>query len=74
MFKYIIPENILGSRVVLHTYYIIETSVADPDPLVIVTDPWIRIRTKMSQIRNTDRNLGRHFWPKKFELLNMFFL
>jgi hypothetical protein len=27
---------------------------ADPDPLVRDTDPCIRIRTKMSRIRNTD--------------------
>jgi hypothetical protein len=27
----------------------------DPDPVVKGTDPRIRIRTKMSRIRNTDR-------------------
>jgi hypothetical protein len=43
MVKYILPENIS-----------IEPRVADPDPLVQETDLWIRIRTKMSQIRNTD--------------------
>jgi hypothetical protein len=62
MVKYILPANIS-----------IETSIADPDPLVSGTDPWIRIRTKMSRIRKTYQNLGRHFWPKKFELSNMFF-
>jgi hypothetical protein len=33
-------------------------AVADPGPLVKGTDPRIRIRTKMSRIRNTDRNHG----------------
>ncbi len=42
----------------------------DPDPLVRGTDPLIRIRTKMSRIRNTDskgeENTGTHLVFLKF--------
>jgi hypothetical protein len=33
----------------------------DPDSLVRSTDPRIRIRTKMSRIRNTAARFGNHF-------------
>ncbi len=37
----------------------------DPDPLVRGTDPWIRIHTKMSRIRNTGISIYRFTGKRK---------
>ncbi len=52
---------------------------SDPDPLVKGMDPWIRIRTKMSRIPNTDSGIGQYdvarlpqkwYHPPELDLVN----